>query len=651
MRKLVTAAVVCAVVTAASAAHATTNPAASKRSALAGSHARWATRANRVADVPPTSEIPVRVYLRGRDDAGLEAFARSVSDPKSSAYRRFISAADLRSRFGPTAATVDAVRRWLAGNGLQLLGEPANNAYVEAVGSAAQIASTFGVRLGTYRVRGNDLRASDGELSVPASVATLVSGVIGVDESESLFRPNHIAADPAVKPSAGFRNAPPCSDSWAQKLDTTDPAYGGGFPSPLPYAPCGYKPAQLRSAYGLAGTVDGGHTGASATVAIIDAFASPTIFQDASTYAQRNDPSHPLRPSQFSQYIFKPNQKLQGAKQCDASGWYGEETLDVEAVHAMAPGAHIVYVGARDCTDVALDVALNAVVANHLASIVSNSYGDLGEDVPAGVVNEFERIAMQAAAEGIGVYFSSGDSGDDVSALGHASTDFPASSPWVTAVGGTSLGVGSAGSTVLETGWETGKSTLVGGAYSPPAPGAFLYGSGGGTSTLFGEPDYQKGVVPDALANAHPAFAGRVVPDVSMDGDPNTGFLVGQTQQFPKGDGGVRYGEYRIGGTSLSSPLLAGVVALADDLSGSPHGFINPTLYSNVRTRGGLKDVVHANAADVRVDYVNGVNAKDGTLTSVRTFDFAGLSISTAPGYDNTTGLGVPNGLTFLRRL
>jgi hypothetical protein len=91
--------------------------------------------------------------------------------------------------------------------------------------------------------------------------------------------------------------------------------------------------------------------------------------------------------------------------------------------------------------------------------------------------------------------------------------------------------------------------------------------------------------------------------------------------------------------------------ALADDLAGSPHGFINPSLYSNVRTQDALVDIVHANAAAVRFDYNNGVNAKKGTVTSVRTFDFGGLSISTVPGYDNTTGLGVPNGLTFLRRL
>lgn len=87
------------------------------------------------------------------------------------------------------------------------------------------------------------------------------------------------------------------------------------------------------------------------------------------------------------------------------------------------------------------------------------------------------------------------------------------------------------------------------------------------------------------------------------------------------------------------------------DLTGSPHGFVNPTLYSRVRTGNGLIYVVHVDAAVTRVDYNNGVNAKQGTVTSVRTFDFPGLAISTAPGYDNTTGLGVPNGLTFLQKL
>jgi subtilase family serine protease len=624
----------------------------SGRVAIAGSHPKWAVASSRVGVVDAKASVTVRVYLRGTDDAGLEAVARAVSDPNSSSYHHFLTPADVRARYAPADASVATVSRWLQDNGLQVTAVPANNMYVEASGSAGRVANAFGVHLGTYRVRGMQLRAPDGDLTLPSSIAWIVSSVVGVDQSESLMQPDHVAADPNGGQPAGFRNAPPCSAHWREKLDTTDPVYGGGFASPLPYAPCGYTPPQMRSAYGMASVVDGGKSGASATVAIVDAFASPTIFQDASMYAQRHDPTHPLLASQFSQVVFKPSQKLAGAKQCGATGWYGEETLDVEAVHAMAPGAHIVYVGGGDCTDAGLDVALNAVVANGLAQIVSNSYGDLGEDVSGPVVQEFERIAIQAAAEGIGVYFSSGDNGDEVSTLGHPAADFPASSPWVTAVGGTSLGIGADGSTVLQTGWETGKSLLVNGAWTPAAPGAFLYGSGGGTSTLFAEPDYQVGVVPNKLAKKNTAFTGRVVPDIAMDGDPNTGFLVGQTQQFP---GGVQYGEYRIGGTSLSSPLFAGVMALADDVAGSAHGFVNPSLYG-LAGKSAITDVQHATAADVRVDYVDSVDAKQGTITSVRSFDYLGtksspIQIFTTAGYDDTTGLGVPNGITFLTRI
>jgi subtilase family serine protease len=649
MRKIFIAAAACALV-ATSWGTASAATGSARRLAIAGTRPTWAVPAGRVRGVAANTGIDIRVYLKGSDDAGLEAVAHAVSDPKSPSYRHYLTPAALRARFAPTAATVSAVRNWLHGQGLELLGEPANNLYVEATGTASQIASTFGVDLGIYKVHGMELRAADRDLTVPASVASVVSGVIGVDQSETLLQPKHISADPNVKVGAGFRNAPPCSAYWAQKLDTTDPPYGGGFPDPLPYAPCGYTPPQMRSAYGVGALVDSGHTGASATVAIIDAYASPTIFEDASTYAQRHDPAHPLTKAQFSQLVFKPNKKLAGAKQCDATGWYGEETLDVEAVHAMAPGAHILYVGGRDCNDASLDVALDAIVAGHLAQIVSNSYGDAGEDIPASTIAEFQRIAIQAAAEGIGVYFSSGDDGDEAANLGHPAADFSATSPWVTAVGGTSLGVGADGSTVLQTGWETGKSTLDAGTYTPPPPGDFLYGSGGGTSTLFHEPAYQSGVVPARLANVNRAFPGRVVPDISMDGDPNTGFLVGQTQKFPDRLGGVQYDEYRIGGTSLSSPLFAGLMALADDLTGSVHGFINPSLYSLEGTAA-ITDVTHVKAADVRVDYNNSVDAKKGTTTSVRTFDFRGLTISTTPGYDNTTGLGVPNGVTFLRRI
>ena len=450
-------------------------------------------------------------------------------------------------------------------------------------------------------------------------------------------------------PPDGFRNAPPCSAFWAEKIDTTDPAYGGGYPSHLPYAPCGYTPPQFREVYGVQKSLDSGLDGRSAKVAIIDAFAAPTIFEDANTYAQRNDPGHPLRQSQFEQVIFPSNPDLEGPDQCDASGWYGEETLDVEAVHGMAPGAHITYVGGSDCNDVSLDKALNLVVSKHLAQIVSNSYGDLGEEIPRAEVRAFHNIALEAVLEGIGVYFSSGDGGDEVVELGKPSPDFSATDPLVTAVGGTSLGVGQSGEHSSRPAGRPTKSTLTGGTWAPPAPGDFLYGSGGGASRLFDQPFYQRGVVPDLLVemNHHGGKKGRVVPDISMDGDPNTGMLIGETQTFPEG---VHYDQFRLGGTSLSCPLFAGLMALADDLTHSAHGFINPALY-RLAGSDSIKDIKHIKQAEVRVDFVNGLDAADGTTTSVRTFDDQALAIKTRDGYDDVTGLGVPRGIVFLLRI
>jgi subtilase family serine protease len=625
---------------------------------IPGSHPSWAVPQAKVADARPGTTLTFRVYLKSRDADGVEAAARAVSDPGSAQFREYLSADQVRARFAPDNASVDAVKGWLTTAGLAVGAVPQNNLYVEASGTVEKVQRAFGVSLSSYRVRDSQLRAPDHELSVPAAVASKVSGVVGVDQSEKLLGPKHVGAGdeidsvnanrvlakPAIAPPpAGFRNAQPCSAYWGEKADTTDPAYDG---KRLPYAPCGYEPAQLRSASGIDDVVGSGVDGRGVTVAIVDAFASPTIYEDASAYAKRNDPKHPLRRNQFRQIVF-PETDPDQENLCDASGWYGEETLDVEAVHAMAPGADILYVGGSDCQDASLDKALNEVVSKNLAQIVSNSYGSQGEAVTPDVVNAFQTIAVQAVLQGIGVYFSSGDSGDEAANVGRPEADFSASSPWVTAVGGTSLGIGEDGGKVVETGWETGKSTLTNGAWTPPAPGAYLYGAGGGTSRLFRQPFYQRGIVPDALARQNQTGndRGRVVPDISMVGDPNTGMLIGVTQTFPDG---AHYSEYRIGGTSLSSPLLAGLMAVSDQYTHVRHGFINPWLYQVTSHTSAVTDVKHATGGDVRVDYANGLDASGGFVRTVRSFDHPGLTIHTTGGYDNVTGLGTPNGERFL---
>ena len=152
-----------------------------------------------------------------------------------------------------------------------------------------------------------------------------------------------------------------------------------------------------------------------------------------------------------------------------------------------------------------------------------------------------------------------------------------------------------------------------GNTWSPQPPGDFRYGSGGGTSRLFGEPGYQRPVVPGSLVRRY-GGVGRVVPDISMDGDPNSGMLVGETQTFP--DGSVKYGEYRVGGTSLSSPLFAGYMAVADQRAGFHHGFVNPALYGLSGSHA-IRDVRPSptQIAVVRNNFNNGVDKSGGVST------------------------------------
>ncbi|GAA3236683.1 hypothetical protein GCM10020256_55520 [Streptomyces thermocoprophilus] len=214
----------------------------------------------------------------------------------------------------------------------------------------------------------------------------------------------------------------------------------------------------------------------------------------------------------------------------------------------------------------------------------------------------------------------------------------------MTAVGGTSLAVGKGDKYLWETGWGTTKATLSADGRSWTGfPGAFTSGAGGGTSRTVAQPYYQKGVVPNALARANSAQGNRVVPDIAAIADPNTGFLVGQTQTFP--DGAQRYSEYRIGGTSLAAPVIAGVQALAQEANGGRAlGFANPAIYARSGTKA-YHDVTDRptgrGLAVARVDYVNGHDAADGLTTSVRTLG-NDSSLKAVKGYDDVTGVGSP---------
>ncbi|GAA2604701.1 S53 family peptidase [Paractinoplanes durhamensis] len=615
------------------------------RHVLNGSQPRWLTRARATGGAPAAAEsISFGVLLNLRDSANAEATLAQISDPASASYGKWLTTSDFKTRFAPASTDVDAVRSWLKGQGFALR-DTLGGMYVEAAGTTAQINKVFGTTVKDYSYQGKTVHANSTALSLPedtpSAVLGVVAGVLGLDQGQALKTPGETLPGP----DTGFRPGTPCSSYYGEKTATAQPAANG---KKQPYVVCGYAPKQYQSAYGVSDLIKKGIDGRGVTVAVTDAFASPTIAQDLSTYNRKHGlPA--FGRNQFRQITPGPD-GYDMVEDCGGAGWYGEETLDIEAVHSMAPGAKIVYVGGADC-NTGLDEAWATTIDNHVADIVTNSWGtgtDKVADLGAEFIAFYQQFSLEAALTGITVDFSSGDAGDETQGGTEPdlkTVDFPADLPFVTGVGGTSVGIDKHGKRVWEHGWQS--------AYAPLSDdgkswgeSAYSSGGGGGTSILFGQPFYQRGVVPDSISKYFGATRMRTVPDISMPGDPNTGFIVGQTQEFTDG---TYYDEYRIGGTSLASPLLAGLQAVQSQKQHHPVGFANPAYYRTAGTAA-ITDIVAPKkpVLQVRTNFVNSENAADGRQFLLQTVDVQTTTIHSTRGYDAETGVGVP-GPAFFR--
>ncbi|MBV9830449.1 MAG: S8/S53 family peptidase [Marmoricola sp.] len=594
--------------------------AATPKRRLAHTQNTWVQHSKAQGNASAKGTSTFRVYLapRGGLDA-LKADVAKVSTPGTSSYRHFLSAQQYHAQYDPTAASAASVTQWLRSNDLKVTGTAAHRRYLSVTGTNAAVNKAFSTTIKKYQHDGRSVQANSTPVAVPSSIAPLISTVSGLDTTPR--KVTHNAA-----PSPGFRNARPCSRFYGQMAATNQA--DGRTPLPkfkgktLPYAVCGYTGPQYRAAYEGNSALNG----SGVTVAITDAYASPTIVKDSNTYAT-NHGDGAYRTGQLIQSVAG---KFTKQKDCNPSGWYGEETLDVEAVHAMAPGARIVYYGAASCYDNDLLDTLTNVVDDNLASLVTNSWGDVEENSTADSVAAYEQVFLQGAMQGQGFLFSSGDAGDDLASTGIKQTDYPTSDPYVTSVGGTSDAIGQAGTFLFQTGWGTNKYSLSSDGTSW-TPLGFTSGAGGGQSGLFNRPSYQDGVVSSAY---------RSIPDVGLDADPTTGMLIGQTQAFSDG---TYYDEYRLGGTSLASPLFAGLTALRTQKAGTRLGALNPSIYANA-TSGAFTDVkgTPKDAGNVRADFANQQDASNGILYSVRAFNLDS-SLAIAKGWDDVTGVGSPN--------
>ena len=646
----------------------------SARSMLSGSLTPSVERSKPLGRVASASQVSFDLVLNLRDAAGAQANVKAVSDPGSASYRHYLTDAQWIERYAPTQASVASAETWLRQAGFRVSGVSKDRVTVSASGTAAQVETAFGAGLAYYKVNGQSVRLATSEMSVPASISGIVVGALGINQNVATAAVSGAGAAatqssaPATSrfPSApsAFVTAPPCGSYYGAKTATVTPSFGHGYPSTVPDEVCGYVPSQLRSAYNI-----GSATGKGVTVAIIDAYGSATIAKDATEYFKTNDPTNPFSTAHFSQRDAFP---FDDESLCSASSWLVEQALDVEAVHAVARDAHILYVGAQDCVNGLFNAEQN-VIDNRLADVVTNSWGDTGGDLLDDIATRtaYDDLFMLADSTGMTVLFSTGDDGDNFNLLGVSAADYPASSPYLTAMGGTSLQIGANGQQTGVLGWATGRSFectanfVAAGVCSSSElntwlPVSFDGGSGGFTSYNYVEPSYQVPVVPSSLALRNEYIIGptptRVVPDISMDADPSTGYLIGLHEEFMNGTTG--YGEPRYGGTSLASPLMAGVIADVDGVAGADVGFINPAVYALDAQHGAIDDVLPGGKqAELRTDhaYTYLGPGSTGFLISFRELTYEGTitycdatgncasrpnTLSTAKGYDSMTGLG-----------
>jgi subtilase family serine protease len=633
----------------------------SHRSSIPNTHPAWASTGKRVSASPVTTgTVNARVYLAGQDPAALAAYAQAVSTPGSASYGQYLTPAEIQQRFGPTTGQIDSIKSWLTGAGLTVTGVDAKaDGYIAVTGSVNDAAKAFSVTFHNYR--GPDKRtdrAPEQAATAPASVGDAIVAVTGLDTATHQMRPG----DTLPPPPSNYWTAGPCSQYYAQKIAVSEPpAYG----LHQPWTNCGYTPAQVRSAYGVSSS---GMTGQGQTVAVVDAYASPSILTDANKFSTTVG-DQPFATGQFHQYL--PS-SFNSTAACGAASWYPEETLDVESVHGQAQNANVNFVAGASCGDSDLLAAEAFIVNDHVASIVSNSFGE-PSDLES-IAGAYDQVFEIGAAEGIGFFFSSGDSGyespeEDPGVSDQIQTDYPASSPWVTSVGGTSLAIGPVKNYEFETSWGTMNDPLAanGKSWSQRPPGAYpadYDGSGGGgVSTLYAQPSYQRGVVPGSLAAHLPngtvsATPMRVEPDVSALADPSTGILVGETVLQPDGTT-YAFSLSRTGGTSVATPVFAGIEADAQQAAGHAVGFANPAIYQRYRTQA-FRDVTDhplgpGYLAEVRQNYTDPATKAGPLLTYLRTLGINGkgaAALHAVSGYDDATGLGSPRLYiqSFLRR-
>lgn len=627
---------------------------------LVGNTPSFVRTAAKIGPADPSETIEVTVWLNVHNRQQLDAVAQDLYDPASPHYRAWLSFSQIVADYAPTAQEAGVVKEFLSAHNLSVVLTDPNNFFVGARGTIAQVSAAFHVQLSNFDVRGQVVRANTSDPYIEGAAAPLVHHVSGLSNqhSENLAIQKYTPA--ATGPSLGTaQTTPPITSVFSSNCFhgpvTDNLTTNGGLPSATytgnlydstTVGGCGYTPPEIYTAYNLPALYNEGYKGKGQTIVIFEICGSPTIEADTNAFSAKFG-LPPLTSSNFS-IIEYPTPSF-----CNSPNI--EENLDVEWAHAIAPGANLVVLVTPGNLSFpqTIDLALLYATANHLGNVMSFSYGTPETFVSTADLEETNLIIEIAAASGIAANFSSGDDGDYTPYGIPATVLYPASSPYATAVGGISLALNSSNAIKWQAGWGN-NINLLGeeGFVSDPPFGFFYAGSGGGSSGIFSKPGFQHKL---------PGTA-RLLPDISWIADPYTGVVIAITQQgvYPP----LEY--LVIGGTSASCPMFSGLWAIANEEAGRDLGQAAPYVYSmpastifdivpvgsSTNVTGSITDFSGTTfySADALAQPLYNTTIFYDALWNVPLYqDTVELvtfgtdtHLTTAPGWDDVTGVGVP---------
>ncbi|MDP4161902.1 MAG: protease pro-enzyme activation domain-containing protein [Bacillota bacterium] len=526
---------------------------------------------NYFGDMDPSTVVTVDFVMKLQNKNDLEKYINETVTPNSPHYRKYLNVTEFKAKYAPNPSFINATTSYLQAFGIQSNVHP-DNLIITATGTVAQFNKALNIELQYASYKGKSIHATKKNPTLPGVIANNILCILGLNNYSNL-------ESRAVK--------------QPEVLDPND----------VPKGPLSLLPKDLQNHYNVNPLYQKGATGAGQTIGIV----TLAEFNPDDAYQFWNDIGISTKPNRI---------KLSDVD--GGSGWsgYDETSLDVEQSGAIAPQANIhVYVGPNSDTGF-VDAFSNAINDNE-AKQISVSWGQSELSIDSYVQQQmeapeyeesFNQLFMQAAAQGISMFASSGDAGaydetrgaDKVFKL---TTDFPASSPYITAAGGTTLPFQfHSNSTGLDVkvnderawGWDY-LSNYFKARHLPDT--RLVSGGGGGFSSYFATPDYQKGVsgvnhfsavdewnISADLSTAtfkQPTLisgngTGRNLPDLSMNADPYTGYYVYFSDP---GQPGTNAGYAVYGGTSFVSPQLNGLSALINSADNTQVGFWNPQIY------------------------------------------------------------------------